>query len=196
MRFWRLVPSISSLVFALLSGEANSWHKPRMEQWRLSLGQAHLMWKTILEDNGLCSIDIANYKSPTQTVISGPINEIGRAKQVFQPPRAEMYIELSVSAAFHWRYMKEPAEAFGSFIEQFRFFDLSASVISNVTAKPYPRSNFSSTIEASLVQQIVSPVRWDASIRYLKSEGVTQFLEIGPGDLLSRLTQKILFSET
>jgi malonyl CoA-acyl carrier protein transacylase len=64
-------------------------------------------------------------------------------------------------------------------------------VISNVNAQPYPTQNASESIKMALVNQIKSPVLWTQSIRFLLSRGVTEFKEMGPGNVLTRLVQQI-----
>jgi malonyl CoA-acyl carrier protein transacylase len=144
----------------------------------------------ILQSEGLSGIDIANHNSPSQTVISGPADEITRAEKAFSRPNVEMFVRLPVSAAFHSRYMRDAADAFRRFLESFEFRDLALPVIANATGRPYPPGNPTQTIRTMLASQVVSPVQWYASIQYLKHQGVARFTEIGPGNVLSRLIEQ------
>lgn len=143
----------------------------------------------VLRDNGLGSVDVANFNSPSQTVISGPLADIARAGQLLEQAGARAYMPLPVSAAFHSRYMRDFAQQFAEFLEPFSFAAPRMPVISNVTAQPYPSDTAS--IKALLVRQITESVEWTKSVRYLLSQGVAEIREIGPGNVLTRLVQQI-----
>lgn len=143
----------------------------------------------VVRDSGLGGIDVANFNSPSQTVISGPVDEIARAGQLFEQAGARAYMPLQVSAAFHSRYMREYADQFAEFLRPFSFAPPRMPVISNVTAQPYPAD--SESIKALLVRQITQSVEWTRSIRYLLAQGVNDIREIGPGNVLTRLVQQI-----
>jgi malonyl CoA-acyl carrier protein transacylase len=144
----------------------------------------------ILQDEGLYRIDVANHNSPTQTVISGPVEEIQRSGAIFEKAGAQLYVPLQVSAAFHSRYMGRAAAAFAEFLTQFTFAKLQTPVVANVTGRPY-RSDDEDAIKLLLVKQITHPVLWTHSIRYLLEQNVAEFREIGPGNVLARLVQQI-----
>ena len=144
-----------------------------------------------LAENGLTAIDIANYNSPSQTVISGPVDDITRAKAIMEAAGARMYVPLAVSAAFHSRYMADAAKAFDAFLAEFTFKPLQTPVISNVTAQPYPDGDPTIAIRSLLTQQIAQSVQWTQSVRYLLNAGATTFKEIGPGNVLTRLVKQI-----
>jgi malonyl CoA-acyl carrier protein transacylase len=145
----------------------------------------------LLQDNGLSSLDVANFNSPSQTVVSGPVEDIKRAGPFFEKGGAQMYIPLPVSAAFHSRYMADSAKAFADFLAPMSFAAPKTPVIANATAQPYPADNASESVKSLLVNQITHPVQWTESIRFLISRGVTQFSETGPGNVLTRLVQQI-----
>lgn len=154
------------------------------------MGLATSRTEQVIQENGLASIDVANYNAPSQTVISGPVDDINRAKTSFEKAGA-MFFPLRVSAAFHSRYMAEAANAFAEFMAPFQFNALSIPVIANATGQPYPNENPTETIKSLLVKQIRQPVLWTQSIRYMKGAGVTEFKEVGPGNVLSKLVQQI-----
>jgi malonyl CoA-acyl carrier protein transacylase len=143
----------------------------------------------VIADNGLTSIDVANFNSPSQTVISGPQADIQRAGPLFEKAGAKMYIPLQVSAAFHSRYVAGAAKAFEEFLAPRTFAAPKIPVIANVTARPYPSDK--DAVKTMLVSLITRSVQWTQSIRYLVSQGVTAFKEIGPGNVLTRLVQQI-----
>lgn len=129
--------------------------------------------RQVLDENGLQEIDLANYNTPTQTVISGKADAVDRAEKVFRNANMRCVV-LNVTAPFHSRYMQPAQQEFAEFVKQFRFFPPKVPVISNVTARPH-----NGHIPQLLVSQITSPVRWNESIRYLLSQGDMQFTEIG-----------------
>lgn len=142
--------------------------------------------ESILEKNGLTGIDLANFNSPSQIVISGPKDEIARAQSFFQQGKI-IYHPLNTSGAFHSRYMQPSKEKYAAYLKKFKFSDLKIPVISNVTAKPYENDE----IAANLSNQIASPVKWTDSIQYLLGLGEMEFEEIGHGDVLTKLVHKI-----
>jgi malonyl CoA-acyl carrier protein transacylase len=145
----------------------------------------------VIEENELASIDIANFNTPSQTVVSGPIEDIRRAGPFFETAGARIYMPLQVSAAFHSRYMVDAAKAFADFLAPMSFAAPKTPVIANVTAKPYPTDSASERVKSLLVNQIAHSVQWTQSIRFLISQGVTQFSEMGPGNVLTRSVQQI-----
>ena len=143
--------------------------------------------KDFLKANNLEAIDIANYNSPSQIVISGLKEDIKNARPIFKAEKIKC-IPLKVSAAFHSRYMNGPEKEFRDFIIDFNFSDLNTTVVSNVEAKPYQ----SSTIKENLTKQISHSVRWTDSVRFIADKGDVEFEEIGPGTVLKGLIDKIL----
>ncbi|MBP2630736.1 MAG: PfaD family protein [Firmicutes bacterium] len=141
-----------------------------------------------LASNGLENIDIANYNSPTQIVISGKRADIENAQPIFERVKdVKMYVILKTSGAFHSRYMEQAKKEYEGFINNFQFSQLILPVISNFTARPYKQSD----IKHNLIQQINHPVKWTESIRYLMGLGEMEFEEIGPGKVLSGLSRRI-----
>ncbi|HEX6095633.1 MAG TPA: ACP S-malonyltransferase [Thermoanaerobaculia bacterium] len=145
----------------------------------------------VLRESGLHTIDVANFNSPTQTVVSGPVDDIRRAQTFFERAGTQMYIPLQVSAAFHSRYMAEAGRAFAEFVAPMSFTPPRIPVVANVTARPYPGDDVPESVKSLLVSQITQSVQWTQTIRYLASQGVTQFAEIGPGNVLTRMVQQI-----
>ncbi|MEO8380291.1 MAG: ACP S-malonyltransferase [Acidobacteriota bacterium] len=146
---------------------------------------------TVIRENGLTTLDVANFNTPAQTVVSGPVEDIRRAGPLFDQAGAQMYVPLQVSAAFHSRYMAEAAKAFREFLAPMSFAAPQTPVIANATAQPYPSDAASESVKSLLVDQITHSVQWTRSIRFLIGQGVTQFTEIGPGNVLTRMTQQI-----
>lgn len=128
-------------------------------------------------------IDIANYNSREQIVISGLKLDIIAAQPLFEANGAKLYFPLNVSGAFHSRYMKTAAANFSQYVRQVSFSQLKIPVIANVTARPYSQNEIARLLE----DQIASPVKWYESISYLLHSGVTEFREIGPGEVLTKM---------
>lgn len=145
----------------------------------------------VIRESGLASLDVANFNSPSQTVVSGPAEDIKRAGMIFEKAGARMYMPLQVSAAFHSRYMADAAGAYADFLAPMTFAAPKTPVIANVTARPYPTENASAAVKSLLVNQIARSVQWTQSVRFLISQGITQFSEMGPGNVLTRSVQQI-----
>ncbi|MGA1868032.1 MAG: ACP S-malonyltransferase [bacterium] len=143
--------------------------------------------KHVLKEKGLSAIDVANFNSPAQIVISGLCDDIAGAADIFKEAGAKLYIPLKVSGAFHSRYMSAAREKFEHFLHSFEFSKLSIPVISNVEARPYERKK----IRQLLADQITHSVKWTESIQYLMGKGIQEFKEIGPGTVLTNLVAKI-----
>ena len=140
---------------------------------------------TVQEVDG---VDVANFNSPGQTVLSGPASSIESLGASMKEAGAKLFVPLKVSGAFHSRMMEEPAREFAAFLEGVTFADPAFSVISNVEALPYPDAE---SISELLVRQIHSAVRWTDAIQYLRKQDVTDFLECGSGNVLTKLLRQI-----
>ncbi len=141
--------------------------------------------KEKLEEGNYKALDIANYNTPSQTVLSGPLASINEVVKNFTDAGIRI-IPLRVSAPFHSRYMKPAAEEFSNFLEEFRFNPLKVPVIANVTARPYEAG----TIADLLGKQISGSVKWSDSVRYLMGQNVSDFKELGRA-VLTKMTDEI-----
>ena len=142
-----------------------------------------------LNESGYTDIDVANYNTPTQTVIAGLSSTIHRVVKDFEGQGIKI-IPLAVTAPFHSRYMKPVAEEFSQFLQRFSFNPLCTSVISNVTAQPYGPD-----VASLLSEQVASPVRWTDTIRWLMGREVGSYEEIG-SMILSNMVKEIKVSCT
>lgn len=141
----------------------------------------------ILAENGLTAIDLANYNTPSQIVISGSFEEIGKAQAFFQQGDM-LYYPLNTSGAFHSRFMQPFKEKFETYLKKFKFQTPVIPVISNVTAKPY---NDDEMVD-NLANQLCSTVNWSDSMQSLLLEALARkepvdFAEIGHGDVLTKI---------
>jgi malonyl CoA-acyl carrier protein transacylase len=136
---------------------------------------------------GLQSMDIANLNSGSQTVISGPERDLAMSQTVLERAGAQLCKRLPVSAAFHSRYMGEAERGFEAFLKAFVFAEPRMPVLSNVTARPHDLAK----IKQLLAKQITHPVRWTESVQWLLQQPRAEFLELGPGNVLSGLIRRI-----
>lgn len=134
------------------------------------------------------SVQLANLNCPGQIVISGTAAGVEKASALAKENGAKRAIPLVVSGPFHSELMKPAAERFDQILSDINFNDASTPVIANVTAKPVESHE---QIKDLLVKQLYSPVRWEESIRTMVQNGVTTFIEIGPGKVLTGLVKKI-----
>ncbi len=146
--------------------------------------------EAVLKDNGLTNIELANFNTPTQVVISGLKEEVAAAQPLLQKGRV-LFFPLNTSGAFHTRFLADAQQEFRAFLQTVEFAAPKIPVISNVTARPYECD----AVVETLARQIASPVRWSDSVSYLLALGSDgdpmHFEEIGHGDVLTRLVKSI-----
>tara|TARA_B100000674_G_scaffold375453_1_gene317938 strand:+ start:5 stop:931 length:927 start_codon:yes stop_codon:yes gene_type:complete len=130
---------------------------------------------------------IANDNSNGQIVLSGTVTNIDKLS-VYLNSLNIKNIKLSVSAPFHCELMKTATELMRNELAKIVFKEFQTSLISNVTAKEIDDSLL---IRDLLIRQIESRVRWRESINYMIKNGVNNFIEIGPGKVLSGLIKRI-----
>ncbi len=144
----------------------------------------------ILEEIKAASLDgvceIANDNCPGQIVVSGEKNAIEKMSDNLKKKSIRSII-LPVSAPFHCSLMKKAEENMKSKITDSVFKKPNPGIISNVTAKI---ENDPATIKELLIKQITSTVRWRESLEYMISNGIDEFIEIGPGKVLSGLVKR------
>jgi len=132
-------------------------------------------------------VEPVNYNTPDQVVISGLKEGIAKAEPLLKEKGAKRVLVLNVSGAFHSALMAEAAKEFRRVLDATEFSRPVCRVISNVTAREEDETN----IREMLFRQIQSPVQWVESVRYMESLGVTQVVEVGPGNVLAGLVKKI-----
>jgi len=132
--------------------------------------------------------EIANCNCPGQVVISGSLEAVDKAKDECIAAGARRVVELEVSGGFHSPLMFEASGELKKILDETPIAISRVAVISNYTAAPEYRSL---QIKQNLVYQIYSTVRWEESMRYMLSQGITKFFEFGPGRVLKGLMRKI-----
>lgn len=140
----------------------------------------------IIQENQLPLV-IANYNSALQTVISGSEDCIDSSAKLFSDGR---YIKLNVSGAFHSPLMQACSEEFDIYLSQFKFNQPRYPIIFNATARAHVDNN--TPMPKLLSQQLVNSVFWHQSIEYCLALGYLDFIEIGPGRVLTSLLDAIL----
>ena len=133
-------------------------------------------------------VEIANYNSYEQTVISGEKQAVEKAMEILKSQGAKKVVPLAVSVPAHSSMLKEKAQEFGEYLEKIQIKDANIPVISNVSAKSITKSE---DIKQELKVHFYSPVRWVQTIEYLSSAGVKEIYEIGPKKVLTGLIKRI-----
>ncbi len=143
--------------------------------------------KTLKEISGI--VEIANYNSPEQTVISGEKEAVEKAMDVLKEKGAKKVVPLAVSVPAHSSLLREKAEEFGKYLDEIQIKDPKIPVISNITARPLTEAGI---IRKELKEHFYSPVRWVQSVQFMASQGVDTFFEIGPKKVLTGLIRRIV----
>jgi len=133
-------------------------------------------------------VQCANFNSPGQIVISGSEDGVKKAMELCKNAGAKMVKELVVSAAFHSPLMETAQKSFKEELDNTNFYEPKFPVYTNVSAKPV---NGISEIKNKLYEQITAPVRWEETIKNMVSDGIEEFYEIGPGNVLQGLLKRI-----
>ena len=129
----------------------------------------------------------ANVNSPGQIVIAGSAAAVERAVPILKERGAKRAIPLKVSAPFHCALMLPAQERLAAELDSIEFKDMGVPLVTNVDAAVIRTG---SEARASLVRQVSSPVRWRESIELLAREGVDNFVEVGPGKVLTGLVRQ------
>jgi [acyl-carrier-protein] S-malonyltransferase len=139
----------------------------------------------IRKEKGVC--EIANDNSDSQVILSGDKFAIDEISKILKNDKKKS-IFLPVSAPFHCSLMNPAAKIMEGKINQTNFKNPLVALISNVTAEPVGDSQ---EIKSLLIKQIFSKVKWRESVLFMIKNGVNEFIEIGPGKVLSGLVKRI-----
>jgi len=130
----------------------------------------------------------ANLNSPDQVVIAGHKGAVERASSLAQQAGAKKAVMLPVSAPFHCPLMEPAQRRLAADLAAVEFRDLEAPLVNNVAAREVRRAE---EARQGLIDQVPNPVLWEASVRYMIAQGVTHFVEVGPGRVLTGLLRNI-----
>ncbi|MDA7606525.1 ACP S-malonyltransferase [Pelagibacteraceae bacterium] len=139
-----------------------------------------------LKNKGIC--EIANDNADGQIILSGNIETIEELKNILKENKKKSIL-LPVSAPFHCSLMKPASTKMKSKIDNINFQQPEFEIISNVTSLPIDNPE---DIKNLLIQQIYSKVRWRESVLFMSNKKVNNFIEIGPGKVLTGLVKRIL----
>jgi [acyl-carrier-protein] S-malonyltransferase len=134
------------------------------------------------------AIEIANYLCPGNTVVSGTQAALERLEQLCQEKGGIRAARLAVAGAFHTSIMKPADEKLAAILAEVAMMPPPVPVWSNVDARPHTDP---AEIRSLLVRQVLSPVRWEETLRGLLAAGVERFYEIGPGRVLAGLMKRV-----
>jgi len=144
--------------------------------------------KALEEASSVGYVDVANYNSPVQVVLTGDENAIKKAGEILMESGAKRVVPLAVSGAFHSKYLEDAGKEFSQFVKDLDISSASIPVVTNVDA--------AATIAAEdfknkMPRQIYSSVHWTQTINNMIENGVDTFIEFGPGKVLAGLNKKI-----
>lgn len=158
-------------------------------------GMAALIGPSLEDAQAICDeaaqgevVSVANINAPGQIVIAGTKAGIERAIDVAKKRGVRRALPLPVSAPFHCALMQPAADRLEPILDQASFKDLWVALLSNVDASPIGTGT---AVRNALLRQVSSPVRWVESVQRMIAMGVQQFVEIGPGSVLTGLIKRI-----
>ena len=143
-----------------------------------------------LKNKEVC--EIANDNAEGQTIVSGDIKSINNLQEILKKNKKKSIV-LPVSAPFHCSLMKSAAKIMSEKIYSVEFKKPKFEIINNVNASIEKSPE---NIKNLLIEQIYSKVRWRESVLYMANNGVSEFIEIGPGKVLSGLIKRIIKNAT
>ncbi len=139
-----------------------------------------------VSDLGRCMI--ANYNCPGQIAIAGDKSAVEKASEIVVEKGAKRAVMLNVSGPFHTSLLKSAAEKLNTELNTIDIKDMKLPVITNLTAEVVEDK---SQVIDILTNQVMSPVKWEQSIRKMLELGVDTFIELGPGKTLSSFVKKV-----
>src|SRR5579871_1111578 len=133
-------------------------------------------------------VSVANANSPEQFVISGELDALDAAIKLIQEAGARRVFPLRISIASHSPLMQQAALRLAEIIDRSPLRDPQVPVVTNIAGQVRTSAD---NIRSELASQMVAPVEWVGSVRQMVENGVDTFVEIGPGEVLSRLIRRI-----
>ena len=144
--------------------------------------------KALEEASSVGYVDVANYNSPAQVVITGDEVAVAKAGELLSAAGARRVVPLAVSGAFHSKFMENAGKEFAGFVSELDLNDASIPVFTNVDAQATVSG---AEFKNKMPKQIYSSVQWTQSVQKMVAEGIDTFVEIGPGKVLAGLVKKI-----
>ena len=144
--------------------------------------------EALKEASSVGYVDVANYNSPAQVVITGDEKAVQKAGEILLEKGARRVVPLAVSGAFHSKFMVNAGKSFEQFVSGLNLNNAKLPVITNVDATETVES---ADFSVKMPKQIYSSVHWTQTIQKMIENGVDIFVEIGPGKVLAGLNKKI-----
>ncbi|MDX1523033.1 MAG: ACP S-malonyltransferase, partial [Anaerolineae bacterium] len=133
-------------------------------------------------------LHVANYNSPGQVVISGHNAAVDRGIELALAAKARRAVRLSVSIPAHSALMQVIVDEFREAIDKTPLNLPEIPIIANITGEPLTSVE---AIRTEMTQQLTSSVRWTASVRWMIDHGVTEFIEVGPKNVLTGIIRRV-----
>lgn len=149
------------------------------------LGLDEAVLAEVCKEAGVC---LANINCPGQLVISGARDNLAKAKEMADARGAKRTVPLAVSGAFHTPLMQPAVDGMAVAMSSISFQKPVIPVVANTTAQPLTSAE---QIKPELLNQLCNSVQWQRSIEYMVKEGVSTFVEIGPGTVLTGLIKRV-----
>jgi len=149
------------------------------------IGMEETLLAEVCRETGTC---MANINCPGQIVISGAVDNIARATELAKEKGASRAIPLQVSGAFHSPLMQPAVDGMTEFLTTIEINEPQIPIVANTTAEPVSTA---AAVKTELIDQLANPVQWHRSVEYMINDGVTTFIEIGPGKVLTGLLKRI-----
>jgi [acyl-carrier-protein] S-malonyltransferase len=131
---------------------------------------------------------IANINCPGQIVISGAKDNLNQAMELAKAKGAYRAIPLQVSGAFHTPLMQPAVDGMAEVIAKLSFKDPAVPIIGNTAAQPLTTAE---AVKQELLEQLCHCIQWQPSVEYMVNDGVSTFIELGPGKVLAGLIKRI-----
>ena len=158
---------------------------------RAPSGMATMLGASLATVQDVCAAtgtQVANLNSPGQYVIAGPLAALDEAVGLAQAQGVRRVVRLEVSGAFHTEMMRPAQDELDGTLRDVELHHTAVPVVANTTARPVTTPE---EVRHELAQQLCGCVMWQASVEYMVAQGVTRFVEVGPGNVLTGLTRRI-----
>ena len=149
--------------------------------------EVSLIEEVCQEASAIGVVSPANYNTPSQIVIGGEVAAVDKAVELLKDAGVKRLIPLNVSGPFHTALLKPASERLAEVLETVEFSDFVRPLVGNTEAIVMEKER----VKELLTRQVMEPVRFYDSIATMQKAGVTEFIEIGPGKVLSGFIKKI-----
>ncbi|MBZ2020397.1 ACP S-malonyltransferase [Streptococcus sanguinis] len=149
--------------------------------------EVSLIEEVCQEASAIGVVSPANYNTPSQIVIGGEVAAVDKAVELLKDAGVKRLIPLNVSGPFHTALLKPASERLAEVLETVEFSDFVRPLVGNTEATVMEKER----VKELLTRQVMEPVRFYDSIAKMQEAGVTEFIEIGPGKVLSGFIKKI-----